>query len=287
MQDTTALFAVSGTVNISRDIWRDTAFKAQPFTEREAFVWMIMEASYKARDRRVGNVSVHLERGQLASSIRFMADAWDWQKSTVDRFLKRLENRDMIGTDSGTGVNVITICKYDEYQSKPNESGTTEFKNRDSSGTAAGQQRDKHNKGLIPDEIRGQDTLFGEDAPKPKKTKACRLSGDWFLPKAWGEWAASEGCEIEMIRIEADKFKDYWIGKAGASASKLDWLATWRNWIRSAMERTPKQKSTNGVHYDAAGNKQLPNGSGNRIDPALENILRLSGAGPTQGDGRG
>ena len=73
MQDTTALFAVSGTVNISRDIWHDTAFKAQPFTEREAFVWMIMEASYKARDRRVGNVSVRLERGQLASSIRFMA----------------------------------------------------------------------------------------------------------------------------------------------------------------------------------------------------------------------
>ncbi|WP_202905619.1 hypothetical protein [Cypionkella psychrotolerans] len=95
---------MNGTVNIARDIWRNTAFKSQPFTEREAFVWLIMEASYKAREKRVGNVTVSLVRGQLVASIRFMADAWGWQKSTVDRFLKRLENRDMIGTDCGTGL---------------------------------------------------------------------------------------------------------------------------------------------------------------------------------------
>lgn len=116
-------------------------------------MWMIMEASYKPREKRVGNVTVHLVRGQLACAVRFMADAWNWTKSTVDRFLKRLENRDMIGTDSGTGVNVITICKYDEYQNKPKDGGTDEIENRDSSGTAAGQQRDKPNKGLIPDAI--------------------------------------------------------------------------------------------------------------------------------------
>ena len=130
---------MSGTVNISRDIWGDTAFKDQPFTEREAFIWMIMEASYMARDRRIGNVAVRLQRGQLATSIRFMSEAWGWTKSTVDRFLKRLEKRDMIGTESGTGINVITICNYDEYQSAQNGSGTAKSEKRDSSGTAAGQ----------------------------------------------------------------------------------------------------------------------------------------------------
>jgi DNA replication protein DnaD len=115
---------MSGTVNISRGIWSDTAFKDQPFTEREAFMWMVMEASWKPREKRVGSVVVQLNRGQLAASVRFMADAWNWQKSTVDRFLKRLENRDMIGTASGTGVNVITICKYNDYQSAPSDSGT-------------------------------------------------------------------------------------------------------------------------------------------------------------------
>ncbi|WP_174830312.1 hypothetical protein [Ruegeria sp. HKCCA4812] len=140
---------MSGTVNISRDIWHDAAFKPEPFTEREAWIWLVMEARYKPGERRVGNVVAHLDRGQLAASVRFMAEAWGWTKSRVDRFLKRLENRDMIGTDSGTGLNIITVCKYDEYQAPLVKAGQPKSQKRDSSGTAAGQQRDKPNKGVI------------------------------------------------------------------------------------------------------------------------------------------
>jgi hypothetical protein len=246
---------MSGTVNISRRIWADTAFKIEPFTEREAFVWMVMEASYKPREKRIGNVVVELNRGQLATSIRFMCEAWDWSKSRVARFLKRLENRDMIGTESGTGINVITVCKYDEYQNTPNESGTDKIKKRDSSGTAAGQQRDKPNKGLIPEAIpeakkdkkayaplanaKGADEGNSDITAKPKKpsNRGSRLSPDWYLPKAWGEWALEAGASQDMIRSEADVFKDYWRGKSGKDGTKADWLATWRNWIRRAIER--------------------------------------------------
>lgn len=132
---------MSGTVNIARSLFLDEAFKDQPYTEREAFMWLVMEASWKDRVKRVGAVVVDLKRGQLAASVRFMAAAWGWEKSTVDRFLKRLEKRDMIGTDSGTGLNVITIRKYNDYQGGSTQCGTAQNKKRDSSGTAAGQTR--------------------------------------------------------------------------------------------------------------------------------------------------
>ena len=139
---------MSGTVNISRDIWDDEAFKAEPFTEREAFVWLIMEASWKAREKRFGNVVVSLDRGQLACSIRFMAEAWKWHRASVDRFLIRLKKRDMIETDVETGISVITICKYNEYQGQGNAAETHEKKkprqHRDSTET-------NEKKGLIPD----------------------------------------------------------------------------------------------------------------------------------------
>lgn len=158
---------MSGTVNISRDIWNDAAFRDQPFTEREAFMWMVMEASWKPRERRIGSISVHLERGQLATSVRFMADAWKWQKSTVDRFLKRLKNRDMIGTASGTGVNIITICKYDEYQGKLNSSGTPKKQK-------AGQQRDSsgtnEKKGVIREYTEEEDTDVSSLSPDSDET---------------------------------------------------------------------------------------------------------------------
>ena len=233
---------MSGTVNISRDIWNDAAFKDQPFTEREAFMWLVMEASWKPREKRVGSAVVNLERGQLAASIRFMAEAWNWQKSTVDRFLKRLENRDMIGTASGTGLTIVTIRKYNEYQNAPKESGTPKKEK-------AGQQRDSsgtnENKGLIPEAIHKE-----EANASSAKNRGTRLPDDWVLPRSWGEWAVAKGFAVERIREEADKFKDYWISKPGAAGRKLDWLATWRNWMRNAND---KGTSNSGTRRDPHG----------------------------------
>ncbi|MBM2293803.1 MarR family transcriptional regulator [Sulfitobacter pseudonitzschiae] len=173
---------MSGTVNIPRTIWKDPAFKPQPFTEREAYMWIVMEASYKPRERRILNAIAHTDRGQLFVSVRFMAEAWDWSKSTVDRFLKRLEKRDIIKIKSGTGGNIITVCDYDEIQNTPDYNGTpagqVAGQRWDTGGTPVGQQRDKPNIDSIPDEIQEQKApdLFPETKPVPKETAHAILS---------------------------------------------------------------------------------------------------------------
>jgi len=110
---------------------------------------------------------------------------------------------------------------------------------------------------------------------KVSPKKGSRLSDDWFLPTEWGEWAISEGWPDTVIRSEADKFKDFWISKTGRDASKLDWQATWRNWMRNSKQR--KIGNGNG-HYNGSS-------QGKRPDAALEQIARLAGLGQTQGDG--
>ena len=42
----------------------------------------------------------------------------------------------------------------------------------------------------------------------------------------------------DQVRKTADRFRDYWIAKPGRDAVKVDWLATWRNWVRREAERT-------------------------------------------------
>ncbi|WP_175691681.1 hypothetical protein [Burkholderia anthina] len=78
--------------------------------------------------------------------------------------------------------------------------------------------------------------------------RASRLPQDWTLPKAWGEWALSRTAELARefghwqggawtdayVRLEAEKFRNYWIGKSGKDAAKLDWKATWENWVVKA-----------------------------------------------------
>ena len=92
-------------------------------------------------------------------------------------------------------------------------------------------------------------------AKKPTST-GTRIPDDWVLSQHLGEWSLDAGASEILIRSEADKFKDYWRGVAGAKGRKADWDATWRNWIRKAIEdNQPKLKAINGGYNDKSTNK--------------------------------
>src|SRR5208282_5854245 len=68
---------------------------------------------------------------------------------------------------------------------------------------------------------------------KPMRLRATRLPPDWRLPDEFKDWA------IKIHHLEPDRavrvslaFRDYWTAKPGSAGTKLDWFATWRNWIR-------------------------------------------------------
>ena len=46
-------------------------------------------------------------------------------------------------------------------------------------------------------------------------------------------WAKQERPDVDP-KIEVEKFRDYWTAKPGKDGRKLDWPATWRNWMRGA-----------------------------------------------------
>lgn len=72
-----------------------------------------------------------------------------------------------------------------------------------------------------------------------------RLTADWRLPKAWGDWAleAYPQWGPDKVRLEGEKFRDHWVAKTGKDATKVDWLATWRNWCRSPIAHQDDPKS--------------------------------------------
>lgn len=116
----------AGVFAISRGVFDHVAFADEPFTEREAWIWMIGEAAWKPRRVRIGSAIIALERGQIAFSTRFVASKWKWSESRVRRFLKRLKSDAMIDAATDAHATRITICKYDEYQrvSLPSDAAT-------------------------------------------------------------------------------------------------------------------------------------------------------------------
>jgi hypothetical protein len=74
----------------------------------------------------------------------------------------------------------------------------------------------------------------------PRK-RATRLPDDWKPTEKDTAWQHEHGIDDVTARREAEKFRDYWRAKAGRDATKIDWSATWRNWLRNVLERTPQR----------------------------------------------
>lgn len=139
-----------GVFAIDRGIFDHPKFhdEGREFSKLEAWVWLLSRAAWRQHTRTIGGRTIELERGQLAASIRYMAEAWGWSRSRVERFLVLLETETdgetEIETANETGITVITIRKYDEYQKVSLPRGTViETQTETVSETPAGQQRDK------------------------------------------------------------------------------------------------------------------------------------------------
>ncbi|PND55525.1 hypothetical protein CRM90_22505 [Mycobacterium sp. ENV421] len=80
--------------------------------------------------------------------------------------------------------------------------------------------------------------------PAEPRKRASRLPDDWMPDQSTIATMRSE-CPNVDLEGEHRKFTDYWIAKAGSGATKLDWDATWRNWIRKAAESAPGRPAVN------------------------------------------
>ena len=109
----------------------------------------------------------------------------------------------------------------------------------------------------IPETERETET----ETKKEKKTLGKRLASDFSFPKEWEDFCQQTRPELSPVKT-FDQFKDYWIAQAGQKGVKLDWFATWRNWVRN----------TNAPKVNPADNIRLTVAPSNEPDPALLKI---------------
>ena len=92
-------------------------------------------------------------------------------------------------------------------------------------------------------------TSLGDGDEKPKR--ATRLPQGWMPPAEDIDAMKARFPNVDL-KTEHEKFCNYWHAKSGQQATKLDWPATWRNWIiKAADEAQPRR---NGRSIDTAAN---------------------------------
>lgn len=90
----------------------------------------------------------------------------------------------------------------------------------------------------VQDQDQSQDQ---KPTPRTRPDRGTRLPQPWQPDDEWLDWAVgSLNLKRDDVMREALVFRDFWYAKAGANGRKVDWLATWRNWMRRyATDRRP------------------------------------------------
>jgi uncharacterized protein YdaU (DUF1376 family) len=157
-------------------------------------------------------------------------------------------------TDSGWIHNRANkeIAKADEKSEKASASAKARWSKKDANALPT-QSESNATHNTLP--------ITQDTKPIKENKKGSRLSQDWFLTKSLGDWATQERPDLDVRQV-AEQFKDYWIAQPGQKGVKLDWDATWRNWVRN----------TKAVKANPADIVRLTVPSKNEPDPALEKI---------------
>lgn len=85
------------------------------------------------------------------------------------------------------------------------------------------------------------------------RARGTRLSQNWQLSQKNGRWALEKNpaWTADDVREQAEAFRDYWTAATGQAATKRDWDAAWRNWVRKAIDFSPRRGAAARVAEEA------------------------------------
>ena len=143
-----------------------------------------------------------------------------------------------LGSDGKSYGHVISFSKH-QVISKPTASKISGLRSfQDDSGSSIGVLHvGKERNGIgkadsVVDETTKDSSPTSNSSDKKTTPRGTRLPTDWTPSDALMSWAKGARPDVNL-ESTVESFRDYWFGKAGKDGAKLDWDATFRNWVRN------------------------------------------------------
>ncbi|OJU60539.1 MAG: hypothetical protein BGO08_10095 [Altererythrobacter sp. 66-12] len=96
------------------------AFRPEPFTEWQAYIWSLERAAYEPQFWWFKTRRYRVQRGEFITSYSELAEFFGWKEKRVRLFLKRMIEAGFwiaLRADAGAkSPTVISICNYNEIQ---------------------------------------------------------------------------------------------------------------------------------------------------------------------------
>ncbi|MFR5643602.1 MAG: hypothetical protein ACLTK7_10585 [Clostridium paraputrificum] len=207
--------AEQGWIKLHRCIRSNWIWNDKPFSRGQAFLDLLLMVNHEDKKIIFNGSLTEVKRGSCITSIRKLGDKWGWSNKKVKMFLDQLQGDQMITYESNTKRTLVTIEKYDLYQSKetPKEqqSTTEETQKHIKSITEAYQKHtNKNDKEYIKNDKEGKEREEESSLPPLSyPTPIHKLAFDNFGEVSYRTWI--DGADIkedgELIIITVEAFK--------------------------------------------------------------------------------
>lgn len=224
------------------------------------FIYLLLKAYYK--DTTIGGRVIR--RGQLVTSLPTIATDTGLTIRQTRTALSHLVSTGEVTDESSNRYRIITVVKYDDYQTATGESTG----NRQ----AIGRQVDRQTADKLTPYIENIEQIERDrniELPKGSSRSASR-----FTPPTKDEVLAF--CQENGFNIDVDYLYDYYAAKGWkiGNNSMKDWRAAVRNWAR--REKKPAEPQQRVKKVVAQDYDQRDYGNAEDGD-AMQRMLRMGG----------
>lgn len=136
------------------------------FSKYEAWLDLLMDANHQNNKFLFDGQLIEVKRGEFITSVRQLCERWGWSNTKVNRFLKMLENDQMLTRKSDSQKTVITIVNYDFYQRYESKETTAK---RQQSDTETSQKHTNNNDKTMNNNVNNNN---------PRNTRKTRVYAD-------------------------------------------------------------------------------------------------------------
>jgi hypothetical protein len=178
---------------------------------------------------------------------KIKAEVLPFDNCDVDVLLFDLHKLGFIQRYVIDSIGFIQVCNWEKHQNPhvKESASTIQAPDKNSSSTIQAPEIPERARlipdslNLIPDSLNPSKPYAAQPAAAQPK-KGSRLSPDFELTAELREFCITARPDLDPEGAFAT-FRDYWVAQPGAKGCKLDWPATWRNWVRNS--RTSQTRS--------------------------------------------
>lgn len=115
-----------GYISVHRKIQDNWLWSDKPFNKGLAWIDILLSAQFHDSKVVIGGQVIDVPRGSWFVSVKTLETRWGWSSNKIRTFFRTLERDGMIQAEGTARGTLLTIVKYEDYQSVGKAKGKAE-----------------------------------------------------------------------------------------------------------------------------------------------------------------